>query len=122
MYKSAGGNGLPQPPVELSKPAGVLVSAERGQGATERSDPTSIDPAKPIHRILFPAQSRARSAIVYESRHSRRDKQANSATKLGITKPSVRIDFQAKYGSIAREMGIFTRGCRLVVPMRKRFG
>jgi 3'(2'), 5'-bisphosphate nucleotidase len=40
-----------------------------------------------------------------ESGHSSHDEQAAIAAKLGITKPSVRMDSQAKYASIARGVG-----------------
>src|SRR5690606_6751478 len=40
-----------------------------------------------------------------EAGHSAHGDQAAIAEKLGITKPSVRMDSQAKYGSIARGAG-----------------
>uniref|UniRef100_L2G6F2 3'(2'),5'-bisphosphate nucleotidase n=1 Tax=Colletotrichum fructicola (strain Nara gc5) TaxID=1213859 RepID=L2G6F2_COLFN len=40
-----------------------------------------------------------------EAGHSAHDDQAQIAAKLGITKPSVRMDSQSKYGSIARGAG-----------------
>ncbi|RPB18453.1 3(2),5-bisphosphate nucleotidase HAL2 [Terfezia boudieri ATCC MYA-4762] len=104
-----GAMACPNLPVELSKPdgaKGILLSAERGQGATERpSDPTSTTPAKPIH--MNPISSAAEGSFCesVEASHSRHDMQANIATKLGITKPSVRMDSQAKYASIARGDG-----------------
>lgn len=99
----------PNLPIESSKPddlKGVLFSAERGQGATERpSDPTSTIPAKPIHMnpISSPAEGSFCESV--EAGHSAHGKQMNVATKLGITKPSIRMDSQAKYGSIARGDG-----------------
>ena len=40
-----------------------------------------------------------------EAGHSAHGDQAQIAQKLGITRPSVRMDSQAKYGSIARGAG-----------------
>ncbi|KAF8423655.1 hypothetical protein EV426DRAFT_533959 [Tirmania nivea] len=104
-----GAMACPNLPIEPSKPdgaKGVMFSAERGQGATERpSDPTSTTLAKPIHMrpISSPAEGSFCESV--ESGHSAHDKQANIAAKLGITKPSVRMDSQAKYASIARGDG-----------------
>jgi len=104
-----GAMACPNLPVDLSKPdgaKGILLSAERGQGATERpSDPTSTTPAKPIHMNLISSSSEGSFCESVESSHSRHDKQANIAAKLGIKKPSVRMDSQAKYASIARGDG-----------------
>lgn len=99
----------PNLPVEPSKPdgpKGVLFSAERGQGATEQpSNPTSTASPTPIHMNSISSPTEASFCESVESGHSAHDKQANIAAKLGITKPSVRMDSQAKYGSIARGDG-----------------
>jgi 3'(2'), 5'-bisphosphate nucleotidase len=52
-----------------------------------------------------------------EAGHSSQGDAANIAQKLGITKPSVRMDSQAKYGSIARGAG----DLYLRLPVRKDY-
>jgi 3'(2'), 5'-bisphosphate nucleotidase len=52
-----------------------------------------------------------------EAGHSSHDDQALIAKKLGITRPSVRMDSQAKYGSIARGAG----DLYLRLPVRKDY-
>ncbi len=85
---------------------GVLFSAVDGQGATSRllgkgglqkSKPISMKPVKDITQATF--------CESVEAGHSSHGDQAAIAEKLGIVKPSVRMDSQAKYGSIARGAG-----------------
>ncbi|KAL2874589.1 3'(2'),5'-bisphosphate nucleotidase [Colletotrichum sp. CLE4] len=86
---------------------GVIFSAVLGQGATSRplrtgaiaSDGGSIS-MKPVTDL-----SAATFCESVEAGHSAHDDQAQIAAKLGITKPSVRMDSQSKYGSIARGAG-----------------
>lgn len=85
---------------------GVIFSAVRGQGATSRpltsgglSDGKSIA-MKPVSDLA--AASFCESV---EAGHSNQGEAARIAAKLGITRPSVRMDSQAKYGSIARGAG-----------------
>ncbi|KAF4921214.1 3'(2'),5'-bisphosphate nucleotidase [Colletotrichum viniferum] len=85
---------------------GVIFSAVQGQGATSRplqsgaiADGASIS-MKPITEM-----SVATFCESVEAGHSAHDDQAQIAAKLGITKPSVRMDSQSKYGSIARGAG-----------------
>lgn len=85
---------------------GVLFSAVLGQGAVSRamtggalakSQPISMKPVKDIKEATF--------CESVEAGHSSHDDQSQIAGKLGIVKPSVRMDSQAKYASIARGAG-----------------
>ncbi|KAI2249394.1 3'(2'),5'-bisphosphate nucleotidase [Ophidiomyces ophidiicola] len=85
---------------------GVLFSAVRGQGATSRplsqgglqeGKPISMKPVKDITQACF--------CEGVEAGHSAQDDNAEVARRLGITGPSVRLDSQAKYCSIARGAG-----------------
>jgi 3'(2'), 5'-bisphosphate nucleotidase len=85
---------------------GVLFGAVKGEGASSRAlsegalqDPTSIK-MKPLDDI-----TQATFCESVEAGHSSHGDQAAIASKLGITKPSVRMDSQAKYASIARGAG-----------------
>ena len=84
---------------------GVLFSAVYGQGAT--SQPLGTDdllPHQSIH-MKTPSIKEATFCESVEAGHSSHGDQALIAEKLGITKPSVRMDSQAKYGSVARGAG-----------------
>lgn len=85
---------------------GVIFSAVLGQGATSRPFTTgaleserkiSMRPVKDIAAATF--------CESVEAGHSSHGDQADIASKLGITNPSVRMDSQAKYASIARGAG-----------------
>jgi 3'(2'), 5'-bisphosphate nucleotidase len=85
---------------------GVLFAAVSGQGATSRplgtaglgkSQAIQMKPVKDITQATF--------CESVEAGHSSHGDQHAIATKLGIVKPSVRMDSQAKYGSIARGAG-----------------
>lgn len=85
---------------------GVLFAAVKGQGATSRplskgalQEPKSIK-MKPLSDV-----SQATFCESVEAGHSSQGDNAAIASKLGITKPSVRMDSQAKYCSIARGAG-----------------
>lgn len=100
--------GCPNLPVDYKnasdKDSGVLFSAVHGEGAFQTSLFTSGESKK----IQFNAISETSAATFCESveaGHSAHDTQAAIAKALGITKPSVRMDSQAKYCSIARGDG-----------------
>lgn len=85
---------------------GVLFAAVSGQGAISRplgtaglrnSQPIQMKPVKDLTQATF--------CESVEAGHSSHGDQFAIATKLGVTKPSVRMDSQAKYGSIARGAG-----------------
>ncbi|KAF4124359.1 3'(2'), 5'-bisphosphate nucleotidase [Geosmithia morbida] len=85
---------------------GVLFSAVLGRGATSRRlTAGALAPASPIAMRTDVALPDATFCESVEAGHSAHGDQAAIAAKLGITKPSVRMDSQAKYGSIARGAG-----------------
>jgi len=97
---------------------GVLFSGVLGQGAQSRplskaalQDGNSIQ-MKPVTDI---AQATFCESV--EAGHSNQGDNAQIAKKLGITKSSVRMDSQAKYGSIARGAG----DLYLRLPVRKDY-
>lgn len=83
---------------------GVLFSAVQGHGATSRAL-ASGSAAKPIAMRALDDLAAATFCESVEAGHSAHGDQALIAQKLGITRPSVRMDSQAKYGSIARGAG-----------------
>ncbi|KAF6805314.1 3',5'-bisphosphate nucleotidase [Colletotrichum sojae] len=85
---------------------GVIFSAVLGRGATSRPLRTGVI-AEGVQISMKPLSEMAAATFCesVEAGHSAHDDQAQIATKLGITKPSVRMDSQSKYGSIARGAG-----------------
>jgi 3'(2'), 5'-bisphosphate nucleotidase len=73
------------------------ISRPLGKGGLQKSKPISMKPVKDITQATF--------CESVEAGHSSHGDQAAIAQKLGILKPSVRMDSQAKYGSIARGAG-----------------
>jgi 3'(2'), 5'-bisphosphate nucleotidase len=87
---------------------GVLFSAVLGQGASSRPCTSAAKlptDGKPIAMRALDDLSKATFCESVEAGHSSHSDQANISQKLGITQPSVRMDSQAKYGSIARGAG-----------------
>ncbi|KAJ9133089.1 3'-phosphoadenosine 5'-phosphatase isoform B [Pleurostoma richardsiae] len=85
---------------------GVIFSAVHGQGATSRPLGTgALTESKPISMKPIKEMSSATFCESVEAGHSSQGEAAQIAQKLGITNPSVRMDSQAKYGSIARGAG-----------------
>ena len=97
---------------------GVLVSAVKGFGATTRPlSNVGLSPGKPIAMRLVTDISRAVFCEGVEAGHSNQGDNAAVAGRLGITSPSIRLDSQAKYCSIARGAGdIYLR-----LPVRKDY-
>ncbi|KAJ5716167.1 hypothetical protein N7493_008078 [Penicillium malachiteum] len=97
---------------------GVLFSAVLGEGATSRPLATgALAAAKPIS--MRPVADIAHSVFCegVEAGHSAQGDNAAVAERLGITAPSVRLDSQAKYCSIARGAGdIYLR-----LPVKKDY-
>ena len=86
---------------------GVLFSAVVGHGATSRPL-TAAGLSKQSARINVSSVEDLTQATFCESveaGHSSHGDQHDIATKLGIKKASVRMDSQAKYGSLARGAG-----------------
>jgi 3'(2'), 5'-bisphosphate nucleotidase len=85
---------------------GVLFSAVSGQGATSRPlGAAGLEKSKPIQMKPVEDITQATFCESVEAGHSSHGDQHAIVTKLGVTKPSVRMDSQAKYGSIARGAG-----------------
>jgi 3'(2'), 5'-bisphosphate nucleotidase len=85
---------------------GVLFSAVSGQGATSRPLGTAgLGKSKSIQMKPVEDITQATFCESVEAGHSSHGDQHAIVTKLGVTKPSVRMDSQAKYGSIARGAG-----------------
>ncbi|KAF3907930.1 Inositol-1-monophosphatase [Orbilia brochopaga] len=86
---------------------GVILSAVRGQGTTVKPLSADLDTIEPRKTTINPIASASDASFCegVESGHSAHDVQASIATKLGITKPSVQLDSQAKYASIALGRG-----------------
>ncbi|KAI4745292.1 3'-phosphoadenosine 5'-phosphatase [Aureobasidium sp. EXF-12298] len=101
-----------------SEGKGVLMSAILGKGADSR--PLTAGALKDATTISMKTVNDISSATFCESveaAHSAHGDQAQIASKLGITKPSVRMDSQAKYASIARGAGdIYLR-----LPVKKDY-
>ena len=97
---------------------GVLFAAVLGEGATSRPlSNGALEKEKKINMKNVSVLSSATFCESVEAGHSSHGDQAQIAQKLGITKSSVRMDSQAKYGSIARGAGdIYLR-----LPVRKDY-
>ena len=85
---------------------GVLFAAVSGQGSTSRPlSSGALGKSQPIHMKPVDDITQATFCESVEAGHSSHDDQYVIAQKLGVTKASVRMDSQAKYGSIARGAG-----------------
>ncbi|KAF2001903.1 3(2),5-bisphosphate nucleotidase HAL2 [Amniculicola lignicola CBS 123094] len=85
---------------------GVLFAAVKGEGATSRPLTSgALAEGKKISMKPLEDLTQATVCEGVEAGHSSHGDNAAIATKLGVTKPSVRLDSQAKYGSIARGAG-----------------
>jgi len=101
----------PNLPLDLDHPdgsRGVIFLAVRGQGAEmlllPKGDQSVNDPnsATPISVASLSDASAARFVESVESGHANHAAHESLAHSLGITQPSVRLDSQAKYGTVAR--------------------
>ncbi|GAA5850997.1 hypothetical protein JCM3766R1_007097 [Sporobolomyces carnicolor] len=98
--------GCPNLPVDPNQPEGekgALFVAVKGQGAYQRS--FSSPELKKISMNELASLGAASFCESVEAGHSDHGTNARIASLLGITKPSVRMDSQAKYCSIARGDG-----------------
>ncbi|KAI5787796.1 hypothetical protein FPQ18DRAFT_344950 [Pyronema domesticum] len=104
-----GAMGCPNLPVDPANPdgeRGVLFSTAKGAGAIQKPLNSSLDvEGTPIAMNKVTDLSQASFCESVEAGHSSHGQQAAIAKALGITKDSVRMDSQAKYGSIARGDG-----------------
>lgn len=101
-----------------SEGKGVLFSAVQGRGAQSRPlAKVLLQAGKSIQMRPLNDLSSATFCESVEAGHSSHGDQAEIAKLLGITKSSVRMDSQAKYGSIARGAGdVYLR-----LPVRKDY-
>ncbi|KAL9619721.1 MAG: hypothetical protein Q9160_005652 [Pyrenula sp. 1 TL-2023] len=101
-----------------SEGKGVLFSAIEGQGATSRPlSRAALQPSTPITMRPVPDITQASFCESVEAGHSSQGDNAAIAKKLGLTAKPVRMDSQAKYGSIARGAGdVYLR-----LPVRKDY-
>lgn len=82
---------------------GVLFAATKGLGATSRPlGDSSSQNAQKISMRPIQDVTQASFCESVEAAHSSLDDQAAIAQRLGVVNPSVRMDSQAKYGSLAR--------------------
>lgn len=97
---------------------GVLFSAVKGQGALSRPLTNgALADGRSISMRPVPDLAEAVFCEGVEAAHSAQGDNAAVAARLGITKPSVRLDSQAKYCSIARGAGdIYLR-----LPVKKDY-
>ncbi|CAO3589090.1 unnamed protein product [Absidia cylindrospora] len=95
--------GTPNLPIHASQPdgeRGSLFVAVRGQGAFQR--PFSQEQETKIQFADINDTKNATFCESVEAGHSSHDDASLIAKELGITRPSIRMDSQAKYCSIAR--------------------
>ncbi|KAL8717930.1 MAG: hypothetical protein Q9225_004878 [Loekoesia sp. 1 TL-2023] len=119
--------GCPNLPVDDAAPIsadvggegrGVLFAAVQGEGATSRPLTNgALAPEKKIKMKEVGDITQATFCESVEAGHSSHGDQAEITKRLGITKESVRMDSQAKYGSIARGAG----DLYLRLPVRKDY-
>ncbi|KAI4201030.1 MAG: hypothetical protein LQ348_001685 [Seirophora lacunosa] len=97
---------------------GVLFAAVQGEGATSRPlAEGKLAEGKTIAMKEVQDIAQATFCESVEAAHSSHGDQAEIAKRLGISKDSVRMDSQAKYGSIARGAG----DLYLRLPVRKDY-
>jgi len=85
---------------------GIMFAAVAGSGAWSKAlAKGALMPDRPIHMKPVSDITQATFCESVEAGHSSHGDQAAIAKKLGICKESVRMDSQAKYGSIARGAG-----------------
>jgi 3'(2'), 5'-bisphosphate nucleotidase len=95
--------GCPALPLNLQEPegeAGVLFTAVQGEGAAMA--PLKGGPEIAIHVADTARESGLRFAESVEAAHGNQPLQQAIAEAVGITRPSLRMDSQAKYGIVAR--------------------
>ncbi len=90
-------------PLDLDDPEsqkGVIFVAVRGQGA--EMAPLHSNKFQPIHVASAAERHRLRFVESVEASHGNQPLQEAIARSVGITRPSVRVDSQVKYGVLAR--------------------
>ncbi|EPS42000.1 hypothetical protein H072_4022 [Dactylellina haptotyla CBS 200.50] len=100
--------GCPHLSAEEGGEEGVVVSAVRGQGAVVKqlsADLEAVASPKKLWMNQVSSTTEASFCEGVEAGHSSHDVQAKIAAELGISKPSVRMDSQAKYVAISMGQG-----------------
>ncbi len=93
----------PNLPVDLAQPEGsrgVIFLAERGKGAIMLSGDGKSDETVAVSSRGKTASARIVESV--ESNHADHQAHRQLADSLGIARPSLRMDSQAKYGVVAR--------------------
>jgi 3'(2'), 5'-bisphosphate nucleotidase len=91
------------PLVSLEGPGGSLFAAVRGQGSTIRG--IDQDEEREIQVADISVPSDALFCESFESSHSSHDDMGEIVKLLGVSRPPLRMDSQAKYGILARGDG-----------------
>lgn len=95
--------GCPWLPADASDPdgeRGCLFVAEKSKGCVQlRMDGSLYGPVR-VDEVVVTAEAAFCESV--ESGHSKHDWAAGVAARLGITKPSLRMDSQCKYAAVAR--------------------
>jgi len=103
--------GCPALPVDSRSPGsqtGVIFVAVRGHGAAMA--PLGNDQFRPIRVATAADSERLRLVESVEAAHGHHSLQQAVAQAAGITRPSLRMDSQAKYGAVARgEAALYLR-------------
>ncbi len=92
--------GLPMDLDRPGAPVGVIFYAQRGKGAFQIA--TGEASAVPIRVSQEGLGSGIRFCESVEPGHADQERHRTVALRLGIAKPSIRMDSQAKYGIVAR--------------------
>lgn len=110
--------GCPALPHTLGRPDdgfGCILVSAKGEGTQIFSAGGERIGEVKVEEVATPAEAAFCESV--ESGHSRHDRAAQIAEKLGITRPSIRMDSQCKYASIARgDAAIYLR-----LPTRKGY-
>jgi 3'(2'), 5'-bisphosphate nucleotidase len=112
---------LPHASMTSDAPRGTLFVAQKGHGAYELPLHDHLTTAaRRIHVSPTTNLAEARFCESVEAAHSSHGDAARIAAHLGITRPSLRMDSQCKYGVLARgEVEIYLR---LPLPSKKGKG
>jgi 3'(2'), 5'-bisphosphate nucleotidase len=103
------GAGVPSPQRGEGRVRGAVFVAVRGQGAVMLPLDGGGLP-RTIHVASLPDPARARFAESFEPAHADQAAHQALARTLGITRPALRMDSQAKYGVVARgEAALYLR-------------
>ncbi|RKF54827.1 3',5'-bisphosphate nucleotidase [Erysiphe neolycopersici] len=84
---------------------GILLSAVEGQGAIRRNlGLDGLEKSSSIHMRVVKDLSKAIFCESVDASHSSHENQGKIAAELGLSEPSIRMDSQAKYASLAMGM------------------